>query len=74
MNIIIQKGRERKCAQQHWGLVIFTPWYYAHEYTIWQKEIKVTDGMKVADQLTLKEGDFPGGDYPRGPSVIVWVP
>lgn len=29
-------------------------------YLIWQKEIKVTNGMKVANQLTLKEGDYPG--------------
>lgn len=29
-------------------------------YLIWQKEIKVTNGMKVVHQLTLKEGDNPG--------------
>ena len=27
-------------------------------YATWQGGIKVADGIKVANQLTLKEGDF----------------
>lgn len=39
-------------------------------YIIWQRGIKVTDGMQVADQPTAKQGDHPRLYGLCGPNIV----
>lgn len=52
---------------------VLIPKAYKHVTLTVNQRIKVVEGVKFINQLTLKHGVYPGLDYPSGPNVVTRV-